>query len=204
MPAIVLEGPDGAGKTVLGHALKTVIPEAHYLKSPAGAVTGWHDAWNTLTPEVASQARITIMDRAPEISEMVYSSANGRNPRGQDLLRTWSKMAHHLGVFLVMCWPQGNPGNHYDAYGKLVDHARVYSLYEMVSYLFRQTSKEKHSLGFHNYRWWEQGSLEELLFKLRIWAETSGVKTRGPIDTRESSALMLASKGREMIYGGTD
>lgn len=81
LPCIVLEGPDGGGKTTLGRYLEGGLPEYKYLHT-GGAVKSREDlharmalvetnileAWEGVRPPI-------IFDRIPQISQLVYQTA---------------------------------------------------------------------------------------------------------------------------------
>lgn len=110
---ILVEGPDGAGKTTLAKLLAEELdfdylrPPPSFLDSTEGAASGLYEWWTN----VAQLATIgghkkTVFDRAFPISEVIYTSVMGREPLcGSGGI---SYLIHQLKPnvdFLIFCLP---------------------------------------------------------------------------------------------------
>lgn len=85
---ILVEGPDGAGKTTLAKKLAEEIngeymrPPPKLLDSANGASDGLYGWWTNIAHEAATQGghRWSVFDRAFPVSEVIYSTVMGRKP----------------------------------------------------------------------------------------------------------------------------
>lgn len=85
-PVIVLEGPDGAGKSTLAErlAFKYQWPIVH----TGGALKSREEYFERVEAKKLRTASNVIFDRVPMISELVYCSVQGRAP----FIHEWEAM----------------------------------------------------------------------------------------------------------------
>jgi GTPase SAR1 family protein len=83
---IILEGPDGGGKTTLAHRLVEELnleyrrPPENLLSSITGPAEGLVDWWREQLRAPLKQRMQGVYDRCFWISEPIYSSMSGREP----------------------------------------------------------------------------------------------------------------------------
>ncbi len=145
MTVIILEGPDGSGKTTL--ALKIAEEyEGAYIKSPAGKGPGWspsYDYWAS-SFAVETDNPLFVLDRTPEISELIYGS----------ILRGGSRLTHpaqsiytlaHKKIMVIFCTPPYFlEGEHLDPSGNRIDQKRHLAIkggYKVVKEMVKAVTK---------------------------------------------------------------
>ena len=101
---IIVEGPDGAGKSTLIRALHQRFPAAHLIHhGPLPGLTEiapiYHDA-------ITANAGLTIIDRA-WVSEMIYGAVcrDGQDRVGLAYRRMLERVALGRGVLEILCLP---------------------------------------------------------------------------------------------------
>lgn len=102
MSAIVLEGRDEAGKTTLANQLGRVLG-VPVRKSPAGKGQ-WQPVYGAWTEQYGLVNPMFILDRSPEISEMVYGTLRG-TPRMANSFTEQVRLWRQRNIFLVFCMP---------------------------------------------------------------------------------------------------
>jgi len=121
MATIVIEGPDGSGKTTLARALLGLFPFAQYHKSPAGSDADWKAEWGYYVRSKTGLQAFTVLDRVPEISELVYGHNVRGNVRGLNHLSEITGWANSANILVILCSYQGAPyGIHKDFTGNSV------------------------------------------------------------------------------------
>ena len=150
---IVLEGPDGGGKTTLAgeiiEAWRTgkypKIESASITKSPAGRETEWKSNYETWVDSHSLKSRVThldILDRTPEISEFVYGNVMRGKSRLDDPIDVWAGFDEQ--VLLVFCMGEPNQDSdrmviHQDQFGNKVGQGHLYRIrwfYKVIYHLF--------------------------------------------------------------------
>lgn len=102
--AIIVEGPDGAGKTTLIEELQKTYGlqrEPRAASSTQGPITDLVQYTDTADHTIGLGKRTTLWDRHPLISEPIYSFVSGRTNQFQSQSYEWMQ----------------------DRYGTLIDHA---------------------------------------------------------------------------------
>ncbi len=113
---IILEGPDGAGKTSLAHDLSNYFDLAIAPKVVASDTTPMVDIYDWTNKNLAVGFQHTIFDRHRLISEPIYSVAMG----GDRDLRFWEpawlgaalRQFHEIKPIVVWCIPSFGVVNH--------------------------------------------------------------------------------------------
>ena len=126
MAILVIEGPDGSGKTTLARMIQQQLQghgfnEVEYRRSPVKE-HGWAYEYNNyLSDSVHLQQSLStnyliIQDRIPEISELVYGTVRGKVRCIGYSYGLYSWMGHN--IFMVFCKGGIVDGEHFDATGK--------------------------------------------------------------------------------------
>jgi len=146
MAAIILEGPDGSGKTSLAYALMgSMTPgRGQYIKSPLGKDPKWDTKYNYWHQAMVARYpdQLVILDRTPEISEAVYGPIlRSRTRLYNPMLSLQSLSAPATKV--IMCI--GSPdleGEHTDSHGNDVvqHHIQVIGGYTLVNDLLTRSA----------------------------------------------------------------
>lgn len=155
MPVIILEGPDESGKSHLANRLGLIF-NAKVIHSPVHGAERWDDEWNYWALNAAKEAGddYIILDRTPEISELVYGSiVPGRHIRLADPWTIFERLLESPDIFMVFC---ENPypdleGIHLDSLGNNVKayHQQVGAMYRSLS---SQTGyRQKTKIWNYNY-----------------------------------------------------
>ncbi len=155
---IIIEGPDESGKTTLALALLGYFhPEAGILKSPASRSPEWSSYFDSWVGKVTSDANeaILILDRVPEISELVYG------PIMREKSRLNSPVASILNLpkeaVIILCHPKPGPlkGTHFAGGAQLLrteDQGAIIGGYEVVGALVQEFTQTIHWY-YWNYHW---------------------------------------------------
>ncbi len=147
---IILEGPDGQGKTTLAAALMGFLEsrevEVEYHKSPAGQSTDWDVTWGVWVKifekvyHDTKGQRFVILDRVPEISEPIYAFANNRKSRYEYPVRGWAEWNTAV-VFPIFCMAHSDlHKKHRDPWGTKIGkeaHSTITALYDYTAWLFQ-------------------------------------------------------------------
>lgn len=99
---IILEGPDGAGKTTLGRHMAETVPNSVYFHSTCTQwlIPGIYDYMENVVENMlvnAKNGRTVIMDRS-WISERVYGTVIGRGVDVQRVLRMHNSVVLHPSI----------------------------------------------------------------------------------------------------------
>jgi hypothetical protein len=178
VPVIILEGPDSSGKSTLARALAGWIgPEVcRVFKSPASREARWYSTWeshistNILVSKKLGQ--VHILDRTPEISEMIY----GPIVRGTSRLKNPTAsllQARDRDVITVFMNPHRLKGTHADAQGNKITnayHEQIVGGYTILYHIL--VSKGAH-ITAHDYeatppKWVSEFILRHLNIKLDL------------------------------------
>jgi energy-coupling factor transporter ATP-binding protein EcfA2 len=143
MPAVVLEGPDGSGKTALAYALLGCVPPGRglYIKSPAGKDSKWKDRYNYWVQSTRARHpdKLITFDRTPEISEAVYGSLVRYNCRLHSPVESLSTLHDHSTTVIMCLGSEELEGEHEDPMGNDIreHHQKVLAGYTLVTDLLK-------------------------------------------------------------------
>ena len=152
---IIVEGPDESGKTELVNKLAAHYIGSRIVKSPAGRSTTWQDEWSYWAEELArSNAKVPlILDRTPEISELVYGSVvrgSSRVLRPRNVFETWQFLTN---ISVVFCLPgiYDPKSEHISPFGNSVNQylEKIYGAYEVLYHLLYQGRNLVFSYDWH-------------------------------------------------------
>ena len=156
---IIVEGPDESGKTELVNKLAAHYVGSRIVKSPAGRSIEWHSSWNDWVKGFArTNVNVPlILDRTPEISELVYGSVVRNYSRVQDPLKIfdygWQIIPEAHYIAIVFCRPGVyNPqSEHTSPFGHRVNDylEKVYGAYEMLYHMLYPERSEVLSYDWH-------------------------------------------------------
>jgi hypothetical protein len=181
---VILEGPDESGKTTLAHALlgyaDTQDLKPRYIKSPAGKDRGWFPSWDnwvTHRYEETDSRSIFVLDRVPEISEVVYSWALTRRMRARHPLTTLFDWVNKPIIYVNCMGIGGLDGSHRDPFGQSIrdNHYRVCIGYDLLS---RVIDRYVQVVEYNRYEYDRQG--ENWLNVIRNMDEISPVALTEP------------------------
>lgn len=173
---IVLEGPDSSGKTYLANeiamnaeGLGKVCTINH---SPASKGMQWFPEWDTWTEDAGDRydGQVIILDRTPELSEIIYGYSRGR-PRLRSVTGSINSV-NGSGAAVVFCLP--NPyipkGEHKDAAGTDLGDANMHDHYKWYEFLYWQMfwSPPLKSSVF-KYNWKDPSSVENIHERMEEW-----------------------------------
>jgi len=102
-PIIVIEGPDGTGKTTLAKALGGHYIHCGYDKSLAGNMVDFHEHVFAAAVHL-SQYSSVVIDRW-RMSEVVYGSVYRSGPESPELTKKFYQMVDDSGGMFVNCMP---------------------------------------------------------------------------------------------------
>lgn len=105
-PIFILEGPDGAGKTTLAHALQEYLGARyiHLTYRFKDKMHLYHGAALRLTARLAEKQPVIIDRWWP--SEIVYADAYRGGSKFAKYYLLFEHIANHLGVVYVVCLPK--------------------------------------------------------------------------------------------------
>jgi len=109
---IIVEGPDNSGKTTLASALMArVKPWGIYLKSPASRDIDWWFEYSHWVSHICHNIKppfVPIMDRVPEIGELVYGYYYRGDCRLEHTVQSYQSWSQEsLSPIVVICRWQG-------------------------------------------------------------------------------------------------
>jgi len=174
---IILEGPDGSGKSAVARALTRWIgpSDCQVIKSQAGKDKTWSLGYKTWAKDHLEKSResgkIMILDRTPEISELIYGSIFRDEVRLYDPFKFLSSL-NHPEILIIMCAPHIIPMRleHIDPMGNSISTAwrEVEGAYSVLTSLM---------MGSHNiYKWdYEEMKPEWLSHFILRYLEIPGV-----------------------------
>jgi len=151
MPVIILEGADNTGKSTLAEALHAHFgPNAVVVKSPA-KYFDWDDSMNEWTSEFVEASSVMssnfyfILDRVPEISELIYG-AIFRTPCTERFPHFLRSLQSHRVMF-VLCTHDGFEEGELDKVGNLIaqpNHEKIVAAYTVMSYVLARSGVQVH------------------------------------------------------------
>ena len=176
MTAIIKEGPDESGNTTLATALFGHYGEdAFYLKSPAGKSSEWYPYFDAWVGRVIGDTRtgIQILDRIPEISEMVYGPIMRNGSRLNNPIASILNLPR--GSVVIFCHaPEGLlKGEHYAAGAKLLrpeDQGAIIGGYKVIESLVKESGVQV----LHWYYWRTEELWKSLLTQLALRSNEPG------------------------------
>ncbi len=196
MTAIIIEGPDESGKTTLATALIGYFDgSAAYLKSPAGRDPMWSQYYNAWVGRVSSDKRkfTHILDRVPEISELVYG------PIIRDTSRLNNPMASILSlpkntkvVFCQFPVKENLQDTHVAAGGKTItqeDQIKIQGGYRVVEAMVQPLVN-----GVYRWYYWRRDRMWSALI---LYLDPVGYNSQIPLF---NEAL---ERGKEILHGNT-
>ena len=145
MATIIIEGPDSSGKTTLAHALLGWLgPElGHYVKSPARSIAEWDENWNEWNAQHIDKSheseKIYILDRTPEISELVYGPVVRKFVRLRDPLSSLLRLKHPDTLIVMTSTDKRYRGVHSDYLNNpIYKHVKeIASAYNLITLLMK-------------------------------------------------------------------
>lgn len=143
MPAVILEGPDGSGKTELAYALLGCVTPGRglYIKSPAGKSTEWKQNYNYWVQAMRGRYpdKLIVFDRVPEISEAVYGSVIRYNCRLHSPMDSLNTLRDHGNTVIMCIGTHSLEGEHEDPMGNDIQeyHREVLAGYTLVTELLK-------------------------------------------------------------------
>jgi len=204
MPTLILEGPDSSGKTTLAYALLGWMGPrlGHYVKSPAGRTKEWDESWDEWNAIQLALSRtynqINILDRTPEISELVY----GRVVRGFVRLRnpmsSLIRLNHPDTLIIMTATDKPYGASHKDPVedpvGNAIYHKRdqIAGGYELVDTLIKYYG---HDVGVWDYK---KSQPRWITHKILSKFKEAGLMMT-PMVNKEFR--MFVDKGKEIVNG---
>ena len=160
MPTIILEGPDSSGKTTLAQALVGYMgPDlCQVVKSPSGRTTEWDASWNYWNAQYIERSYVSgliyILDRTPEISELVYGPIVRGFTRLHNPLESLQRLKHPDTLTIMTSTDKPYLGGHTDAQGNpIYEHSeKITASYNMINLLMKY---DGYQMG-----WWDYGESE--------------------------------------------
>ena len=142
---IILEGPDSSGKTTLAYALAGWMgPDlCQYVKSPSGRMKEWDETWNEWNAQHIERShrsgKIYILDRTPEISELIYGPVIRGFTRLRNPLQSLHRLKHPDTLTIMTSTNKPYRGSNTDPRGNHIYQHRekVAATYNMVSLLMK-------------------------------------------------------------------
>ncbi len=145
MATIILEGPDSSGKTTLAHALVGWMgpDKCRYVKSPAGKTKEWDEGWNEWNAYQIGRSHMSrrtyILDRTPEISELVYGPVVRGFTRLRNPLSSLTRLKHPDTLIIMTSTDKPYHGVQTDSMGNSIYEHRekIAAAYDLITLLMR-------------------------------------------------------------------
>jgi len=166
---IILEGPDGSGKTTLGHTLSKELG-IYYDGSKILQTNQQYINHVDHQEDLANSNKVTLVDRCPWISELVYSPI-----RRHAIRINLAKIQYYwsLPQIVIYCSPTGitklDVSREYKEHKNqdlmasvLKNHEKIINQYEKLF----DTNKSTFS-GFYQYNWKIPGEYDKLVKYLK-------------------------------------
>ena len=131
-PIIILEGPDGTGKTTLAKAIGGHYIHSTYNNLVTGNMVGYMVGTMYAARQLA-ETDIVVLDRW-RMSEIVYGNVFRDGPEQPDMDEELFKLAKESGAYHVLCQPFiHNKGKYLDSFGQLAnEREEMYATMEGV------------------------------------------------------------------------
>lgn len=199
MSTIIIEGPDNSGKTMLAYALIGWMgpDKCHYVKSPAGESKEWDESWNEWNAQHIEMSSVSgktyIMDRTPEISELVYGPVIRGFTRLRNPLSSLQRLNHPDTLIIMTSTNKRYDRSHTDYLGNVIldKHISIAATYNLINLLMKYD-------GFQLGLWDYEGShMRHIVHRINSLFQPKGLDTVNDVPDQ-----YYIDKGKEIVDAG--